>query len=146
LGVRASDDRGVEHRGVSHEFTFDLCRRHLIRVDFDDVLDAVDEYHVPVDVDVAEITGAEPAVGSDHHVGVGGSVEVALHYLWSPRLELTVESRAEGRAALWVDDPNLCVGQRLPHGPRGGTGASVGNREGATCLCESPALPDRASG
>ena len=60
--VGTADDGGVDDRWVLDEDRFDFGRCDLEGVDLDQILEPVDDNDRAGVVDVAEITGADPAV------------------------------------------------------------------------------------
>ena len=61
-GLAHPDDRDLHHVGVIVEHGFDLGAVHVLAAADDDVLDAVDDVHEAVGVDVPDVARVEPAV------------------------------------------------------------------------------------
>ena len=59
--VGPRDDGGVGHLRVAGQQRLELGRRHLDRVDLDQLFEPVDDEQVPVGVDPAQVAGAKPA-------------------------------------------------------------------------------------
>jgi hypothetical protein len=57
---------------------------HLVGADLDELLEPVDDEHVAVLVDVAEVAGVQPAAGVEDLGGGVGAAQVAGHHLRAP--------------------------------------------------------------
>jgi hypothetical protein len=87
-------------------------RRDLESLVLDEFLEPVDHVQVAIGVDVAEVTGAQPAVGIDHRGRGLRVVEVALHHLRPAHPDLALFADPGVRPADRVDDPRLRVRHR----------------------------------
>src|SRR5690606_25336019 len=63
--VRHADDRDLGHRGMAVDRVLDLGRIDVLRARTDHVLDAVLDEEIAVLVDVARVSGAQPAFAVD---------------------------------------------------------------------------------
>src|SRR5262249_3077128 len=79
LLVGARNHRGVHDRGMREQQAFELGRRHLHALVFDQLLDAIDDVEVAVGVGVAHVARVQPALGVDRARGRLRVVPVAAH-------------------------------------------------------------------
>ena len=85
---RRADDGGVDHRRMRAQDVLDLARVHVVAAADDQLLRPSDDAEVAVGVELADVAGAEPAVGGER-LGVGvGPVEVAGEHVRAPHLDL----------------------------------------------------------
>ncbi len=125
--VGCADDGDVGDGRVPDDDRLDLGRGDLERVDLDELLDPIDDDDAAVGVDMAEVAGANPPVGSDHLCRGLRTVQVAEHRLRAASLELaglagaTAGRRARDRrraARCWAAACRPCPG-RVPPRRRG---------------------------
>ena len=74
LLVGDADHGGVGDRRVGEEHRLELGRRDLEALVLDQLLDPVDDRHVTVLVDVADVAGVQPAVLVDRVAAVASSL------------------------------------------------------------------------
>jgi hypothetical protein len=87
-GVRAAQDGRVGHGRVDGQQRLQLGRGDLETAHLDQLLEPVDDDHVAVAVDQAEVAAAQPAVRADHGRGGLGPVQLAGHHLGAPGQQL----------------------------------------------------------
>ena len=86
--IGAPDHGRLGHRGMAAQQRLELGRRHLQRVDLDDLLQPVDDEHVALGVHVAEVAAVHPAVRVDQ---VGRLAQVAAHGLRAADQQLALD-------------------------------------------------------
>ena len=103
--VGTADHSGLGHARVRLEHRFDLAGRDVLATADDEVLLAVDQHEVAVVVEVADVTGPQPAV-LQRGGGLGRLVQVTAHDVRTSRDHLAVVPDGE-RPAVGVDDADL---------------------------------------
>jgi hypothetical protein len=83
--VGAAEDGGVGDRRVAGEQRLQLGRGDLVPADLDELLEPVDDDHVAVAVDQAQVAGGQPAVGVDRHgrLAQGWTAPAATDWVWA---------------------------------------------------------------
>src|SRR5439155_14709203 len=112
--VGNADDRHVRHLRVASQHALELGGVDVLAAGDDHVLDPVADVEEAVRVDVAGVTGVEPAI-PHHDRGVLGPPPVAGHEAASPVDDLTDLAAWYG-VPEWVDDLHLGP----EHGPPAG--------------------------
>ena len=112
--VGTADHSCLRHARVRLEHGFDFAGRDVLATADDEVLLAVDQHDVAVVVEVADVTGPQPAVLQGGG-GLGRLVQVAAHDVRTSRDHLAIVAHGQWRA-VGVDDADLEPAERLADG------------------------------
>ena len=92
----------------------------------DELLEPVDDHHIAVAVDQAEVAGVQPAARAEHGRGGLGLVAVAPHHLGAADQQLARLAGAEVAARLRLGHPQLGAGHDPADRARDAAGRPVG--------------------
>ena len=106
---------GVEHRGMAQQRFIDLARGDVLAALDDQLLDAAGDEEEAVGVAVAEVAGAQPAVGGEARGGGVGILVVAAHHVRTADRDLAGDAVGH-RLQRGVDHPRFAA-RGLAHRP-----------------------------